>query len=57
MEILTCTVTSSQLNLAHGSKKEKVINNKNQRADMLSRSGCLQCFDTVGWVAGRASGL
>jgi len=24
---------------------------------MLIRSYCLQCFDAVGWVAGRASGL
>ena len=23
----------------------------------LIASGCLQCFDAVGWVAGRASGL
>jgi len=25
--------------------------------DMLRVNGCLQCFDTVGWAAGRASGL
>ena len=24
---------------------------------VLGRLGCLQCFDTVGWAAGRASGL
>jgi len=23
----------------------------------MTRSSCLQCFDTVGWAAGRASGL
>jgi len=24
---------------------------------LLLRASCLQCFDTVGWAAGRASGL
>jgi len=24
---------------------------------MLDQMACLQCFDAVGWVAGRASGL
>jgi len=26
-------------------------------ADILCACKCLQCFDAVGWVAGRASGL
>ena len=25
--------------------------------DVVLFAGCLQCFDTVGWAAGRASGL
>ena len=34
-------------------------NNKNTtlRLLLLSKTACLQCFDAVGWVAGRASGL
>jgi len=33
---------------------------RNEAADFLSTTGhylCLQCFDAVGWAAGRASGL
>jgi len=26
-------------------------------ADITPDMNCIQCFDTVGWVAGRASGL
>jgi len=31
--------------------------NMNKTKVMISGEHCLQCFDAVGWAAGRASGL
>ena len=48
--VISCHVPA--VSMANG-KKMCVLAN----LEYLSILFCLQCFDTVGWVAGRASGL
>ena len=65
MDVTSCSqptrsVYSTQyswLNLLH--RKQKYAFDMEQRIiiETVSKAYCLQCFDTVGWAAGRASGL
>ena len=38
-------------------KKRLLVSLASRFSDFFDSDDCLQCFDAVGWVAGRASGL
>ena len=41
----------------YGDGAGNAVEENSSAFSLLKCASCLQCFDTVGWVAGRASGL